>query len=58
MIPVSRSFVAAFLALVSLTGSARATEPPPSMDSAQIRLALEKLNVLGRVLYIAAHPDD
>ena len=28
------------------------------MDSAQIRLALEKLNVLGRVLYIAAHPDD
>ena len=28
------------------------------MDSAQIRLALEKLNVLGRVLYVAAHPDD
>jgi LmbE family N-acetylglucosaminyl deacetylase len=28
------------------------------MDSAHIRLALEKLNVLGRVLYVAAHPDD
>jgi len=28
------------------------------MDSAQIRLALEKLDVLGRVLYVAAHPDD
>ena len=24
----------------------------------EIRLALEKLNVLGRVLYVAAHPDD
>ena len=28
------------------------------MDASQIRRALEKLNVLGRVLYIAAHPDD
>ncbi len=42
---------------VSLTG-ARAAEAPPEMDSARIRLALEKLNVLGRVLYVAAHPDD
>ncbi|MEO6970303.1 MAG: PIG-L family deacetylase [Chthoniobacterales bacterium] len=58
MFPVSRSFVATLLALVSLAGAGRATEPPPEMDSAQIRLALEKLNVLGRVLYIAAHPDD
>ena len=36
----------------------RAAEAPPSMNSAEIRLALEKLNVLGRVLYVAAHPDD
>ncbi len=28
------------------------------MDAAEIRLAIEKLNVLGRALYIAAHPDD
>lgn len=28
------------------------------MNAAEIRLALEKLNLLGRVLYIAAHPDD
>ncbi|MGI9172567.1 MAG: PIG-L family deacetylase [Chthoniobacterales bacterium] len=28
------------------------------MDAAQIRLALDKLKVLGRVLYVAAHPDD
>ena len=39
-------------------GLSRAAEAPESMDSAQIRLALEKLKVLGRVLYIAAHPDD
>ena len=31
---------------------------PPDMNGAEIRLALEKLNVLGRVLYVAAHPDD
>ncbi len=35
-----------------------ATEAPPEMDAAEIRLALEKLQVLGRVLYVAAHPDD
>src|ERR1041385_8382760 len=58
MVPVSRFFVASLLALVSRTAGARATEAPPEMDSAEIRLALEKLNVLGRGLYIAAHPDD
>ena len=41
----------------------RAGEPPPPefprpMNAAEIQLALQKLNVLGRVLYIAAHPDD
>ncbi len=48
----------ASLAFVSLGGAGRAAEAPPALDSAQIRLALEKLNVLGRVLYVAAHPDD
>jgi LmbE family N-acetylglucosaminyl deacetylase len=28
------------------------------MHAAEIRLALEKLGVLGRALYVAAHPDD
>lgn len=46
------------LALVISGLPTGATEAPREMDSAQIRLALEKLNVLGRVLYIAAHPDD
>ncbi|HEY1582582.1 MAG TPA: PIG-L family deacetylase [Chthoniobacterales bacterium] len=58
MSPLLRWLVAASLGLVSLAGSARSAEAPPSMDSAHIRLALEKLNVLGRALYVAAHPDD
>ncbi len=28
------------------------------MSSSEIKLALNKLDVLGSVLYIAAHPDD
>jgi LmbE family N-acetylglucosaminyl deacetylase len=44
-------------------GSARAADPPapafpPPMSAAEIQLALQKLSVLGRVLYVAAHPDD
>src|SRR3954452_6588303 len=54
----SRYLVAALLAFVSLGELGSAAEAPEPMDSAQIRLALEKLNVLGRVLYVAAHPDD
>ena len=33
-------------------------QPVKDLNSARIKLALEKLNVLGSVLYIAAHPDD
>jgi LmbE family N-acetylglucosaminyl deacetylase len=33
-------------------------EFPRPMNAAEIQLALQKLNVLGRVLYVAAHPDD
>jgi len=31
---------------------------PKEMNAAEIELAMQKLNVLGRVLYLAAHPDD
>lgn len=31
---------------------------PAPMNAAEIQLGLQKLSVLGRVLYIAAHPDD
>lgn len=33
-------------------------QPVKSYNAAQIKLALKKLNVLGSVLYIGAHPDD
>ena len=52
--------VVAILAVASTVNSA---EAPPllsseQMSASEIQLALQKLNVLGRVLYIAAHPDD
>ncbi|HEX8899275.1 MAG TPA: PIG-L family deacetylase, partial [Chthoniobacterales bacterium] len=52
------------LGLVLMSGATvGAVEPtprnfPPPMNAAEIQLALQKLNVLGRVLYVAAHPDD
>ncbi|HKB86336.1 MAG TPA: PIG-L family deacetylase [Ignavibacteriaceae bacterium] len=33
-------------------------QPEKPLDAAQLELAIKKLNVLGSVLYIAAHPDD
>jgi LmbE family N-acetylglucosaminyl deacetylase len=45
-------------ALLMIAASLGAAEAPPPMDAAEIRLALEKLDVLGRALYVAAHPDD
>ncbi len=34
------------------------SQSAPNLSSADIHLALRKLNVLGSVLYVAAHPDD
>lgn len=60
---ISRSWLTA--AAVAVTMASRATsvaDAPPlfpeAMSGGEIQLALQKLNVLGRVLYIAAHPDD
>ncbi len=33
-------------------------QPQPALSSSEIKLALKKLDLLGSVLYIAAHPDD
>ncbi len=33
-------------------------QPKESLNSSEIKLALKKLNTVGSVLYIAAHPDD
>ena len=54
------AIVVAFFAVAGMANSAD-TPPllsPEQMDASEIQLALQKLNVLGRVLYIAAHPDD
>src|SRR5437764_4296857 len=57
-------FVSGTVALLLVsTIATRAADPappmfPPTMNAAEIQLALQKLNVLGRVLYVAAHPDD
>jgi LmbE family N-acetylglucosaminyl deacetylase len=51
------------IAILAVAGTANSADAPPllssnQMNSSEIQLALQKLNVLGRVLYIAAHPDD
>jgi LmbE family N-acetylglucosaminyl deacetylase len=52
---VSRLVAAGLLALPLRLAAAA---PPEAMSAAEIRLALRKLNVVGSVLYVAAHPDD
>src|SRR5947208_7287690 len=52
--------VVAILAVTTTANSGDAAPllSPEQMNAGEIQLALQKLNVLGRVLYIAAHPDD
>src|SRR6266567_3516354 len=49
--------------MIAVPRTANSADAPPllvtePMNGGEIQLALQKLNVLGRVLYIAAHPDD
>lgn len=46
------------LALLACFCTAALAQQSPQMNAAEIRQGLEKLNVLGSVLYFAAHPDD
>src|SRR4030095_5710937 len=51
------------LAILAMASTANSVDAPPllspeQMTASEVQLALQKLNVLGRVLYIAAHPDD
>lgn len=46
------------LILLSICFFVASAQTPPTANSADIYLAIKKLNVLGSVLYIAAHPDD
>ncbi|MBK8499684.1 MAG: PIG-L family deacetylase [Flavobacteriales bacterium] len=45
-------------ALLGLSLSANAQHPPAQPNAAEILHRMQKLNVLGSVLYIVAHPDD
>lgn len=47
-----------YLLVVLLSGLTAAAQGPERITSAEIYLRLNKLNVLGTVLYVAAHPDD
>ena len=54
-------FIVASAIFLCVSEVMSATTPPlfpDSMDASEIQLRLEKLNVLGRILYLAAHPDD
>ncbi len=44
--------------LLAASGAARAAAPTENLSASEIALQLEKLNVVGTVLYVAAHPDD
>jgi hypothetical protein len=63
--PLSRRSAAVLLVLLVLLAAPAlfapvllAAAPAETPDAAEIRLALAKLNVVGGVLYVAAHPDD
>lgn len=47
-----------FILLFTFHFSLSKAQTPPAYNSADIYLQLKKLNVLGSVLYVAAHPDD
>ncbi|HWH90455.1 MAG TPA: PIG-L family deacetylase [Candidatus Binatia bacterium] len=54
---------AVVVAMLAVAATAVSADAPPllapeQLNAAEIQLALQKLNVLGRVLYVAAHPDD
>ncbi len=54
---MNRIFGLFFLFLLSSLGSTFSQSNMP-VNSSDIKLALDKMNVLGTVLYVAAHPDD
>ena len=50
-----RVYLLFLVLLLSVVGMAQSRRQPPSSE---IKLRLKKLNFLGSVLYVAAHPDD
>jgi LmbE family N-acetylglucosaminyl deacetylase len=53
----AKDFLILFILLLLIAPSVK-SQPERIKDAAELKLALEKLNTLGSVLYIAAHPDD
>ncbi len=51
------NFIIFVILLITIVSSVKA-QPEKIKDAAELKLALEKINTLGSVLYIAAHPDD
>ena len=52
-----RIFLTAFF-LQTVWFSLAPCQAPKVLDAAELRLAIDRLSVLGSVLYVAAHPDD
>ena len=53
------AFASALLLLAFIAPSVPADpRPPDALDAGELRVALRKLQVMGSVLYIGAHPDD
>ena len=46
------------ISIIFLVNLSVTAQPEKPLDASQLELAIKKLNVLGSVLYIAAHPDD
>ncbi|TWF42654.1 LmbE family N-acetylglucosaminyl deacetylase [Chitinophaga polysaccharea] len=53
-----RRSTALVIILLAAIGLPAMAQPSPAWNAADIRLQLKKLDTLGSVLYIAAHPDD
>ena len=53
-----RKFFNLFLLGITFVVNQLAAQPIKELSSSEIKIALQKLNTLGSVLYIAAHPDD
>jgi LmbE family N-acetylglucosaminyl deacetylase len=51
-------FLAGYLLTIAISGNTLNAQVPQTLSSPEILLGLKKLNVLGSVLYIGAHPDD
>ena len=53
-----KRFTTFALLYILFLGTSLFAQPAKILNSSELKLALEKLNTLGSVLYVAAHPDD